>query len=184
VVAALPKWRDKVEQMAKGRARQADRQVKLLRRWPGAEDHGGADNYAKHVERCRKSATPFRAWRGSRRTSRRPASSSSPTPRWSAVGKAFQCASRIAATIMRPSSLIIGKQGATFRRKRRGVHRRLFARLDIRRAAGGPELSESIDGYTVLGPVMITADELPKPADVRSLLHVNDEKRQDATPAS
>ena len=39
---------------------------------------------------------------------------------------------------------------------------------------------KSIDGYTVLGPWMITADELPKPADVPFTLHVNDEKRQDS----
>src|SRR5439155_33631 len=39
---------------------------------------------------------------------------------------------------------------------------------------------KSIDGYTVLGPWMITADELPNPADVPFNLQVNDEKRQDS----
>ena len=49
-------------------------------------------------------------------------------------------------------------------------------------ARGGEDRSfrKSIDGYTVLGPWMITADELPNPADVPFTLHVNDEKRQDS----
>jgi 2-keto-4-pentenoate hydratase/2-oxohepta-3-ene-1,7-dioic acid hydratase in catechol pathway len=48
------------------------------------------------------------------------------------------------------------------------------------RGAEDRSFRKSIDGYTVLGPWMITADELPTPGDMDFVLHVNDEKRQES----
>jgi 2-keto-4-pentenoate hydratase/2-oxohepta-3-ene-1,7-dioic acid hydratase in catechol pathway len=39
---------------------------------------------------------------------------------------------------------------------------------------------KSVDGYAVLGPWMVTADEIPNPDDVPISLSVNGEKRQDS----
>ena len=44
-----------------------------------------------------------------------------------------------------------------------------------------PDLERQVAYYSdVLGPWMITPDELPNPADVPFTLHVNDEKRQES----
>ena len=51
------------------------------------------------------------------------------------------------------------------------------------RGAEDRSFRKSIDGYSVLGPWMVTADEMPNPADVPFTLHVNGEKRQTATPS-
>ena len=45
----------------------------------------------------------------------------------------------------------------------------------------GPEdrsFRKSVDGYSPLGPYMVTADEIPDPDNVDMTLHVNDEERQ------
>jgi 2-keto-4-pentenoate hydratase/2-oxohepta-3-ene-1,7-dioic acid hydratase in catechol pathway len=47
----------------------------------------------------------------------------------------------------------------------------------------GPEdrsFRKSVDGYTPMGPWMITADEISNVEDIPFTLHVNDEKRQDS----
>jgi 2,4-diketo-3-deoxy-L-fuconate hydrolase len=47
----------------------------------------------------------------------------------------------------------------------------------------GPEdrsFRKSVDGYAVLGPWMVTADEIPNPDDVTITLHLNNELKQTA----
>jgi 2-keto-4-pentenoate hydratase/2-oxohepta-3-ene-1,7-dioic acid hydratase in catechol pathway len=78
--------------------------------------------------------------------------------------------------------LIIGKQGSDIPKEKAYEYIAGYS-LGFDMTARGQEdrsFRKSIDGYTVLGPWMITADELPNPADVPFTLHVNEEKRQDS----
>jgi 2-keto-4-pentenoate hydratase/2-oxohepta-3-ene-1,7-dioic acid hydratase in catechol pathway len=78
--------------------------------------------------------------------------------------------------------LIIGKQGSDIPKEKAWDYIAGYS-LGFDMTARGQEdrsFRKSIDGYTVLGPWMITADELPNPADVPFNLHVNEEKRQDS----
>jgi 2-keto-4-pentenoate hydratase/2-oxohepta-3-ene-1,7-dioic acid hydratase in catechol pathway len=78
--------------------------------------------------------------------------------------------------------VIIGKQGSDIPKEKAYDYIAGYA-LGLDMTARGQEdrsFRKSIDGYTVLGPWMITADELPNPADVPFNLHVNAEKRQDS----
>jgi 2,4-diketo-3-deoxy-L-fuconate hydrolase len=78
--------------------------------------------------------------------------------------------------------VVIGKQGSDIPRAKAYEYVAGYA-LGLDMTARGQEdrsFRKSIDGYTVLGPWMVTADEIPNPADVPFTLHVNDEKRQDS----
>ena len=53
--------------------------------------------------------------------------------------------------------------------------------------ARGPEdrsFRKSIDSYSVLGPWLVTADEIPDPDDVPLTISVNGEVSRAATPSS
>ena len=79
-------------------------------------------------------------------------------------------------------SLIIGKQGSDIPKEKASDYIAGYS-LGLDMTARGQEdrsFRKSIDGYTVLGPWMVTADEIPNPADVDFVLHVNDEKRQES----
>ena len=78
--------------------------------------------------------------------------------------------------------MIIGKQGSDIPKEKALDYIAGYS-LGLDMTARGQEdrsFRKSIDGYTVLGPWMITADELPKPGDVPFKLHVNAEKRQES----
>jgi 2-keto-4-pentenoate hydratase/2-oxohepta-3-ene-1,7-dioic acid hydratase in catechol pathway len=78
--------------------------------------------------------------------------------------------------------VIIGKQGSDIPKEKAYDYIAGYS-LGLDMTARGQEdrsFRKSIDGYTVLGPWMITADELPNPADVPFVLHVNSEKRQES----
>ena len=78
--------------------------------------------------------------------------------------------------------IVIGKQGSDIPKEKAYEYIACYGLgLDMT-ARGGEDRSfrKSIDGYTVLGPWLVTADEIPDPADVPFTLHVNDEKRQDS----
>ena len=49
------------------------------------------------------------------------------------------------------------------------------------RGAEDRSLRKSVDSYAVMGPWMVTADEIADPNDVRLWLDVNGEKRQDSS---
>src|SRR6478672_9739762 len=136
VVAALPKWRDKLEAMAKSAPGKPISQVKLLS--PVARPPkimAAPTNYAKHIEEMQK----FR--------------------------DTIPGLARFSPDIEKAWDYIAG-YSLGFDMTARGQEDRSFRK--------------SIDGYTVLGPWMITADELPNPADVPFNLRVNEEKRQDS----
>ena len=78
--------------------------------------------------------------------------------------------------------IIIGKQGSDIPKEKAWDYIAGYS-LGLDMTARGAEdrsFRKSIDGYTVLGPWMITADELPKPADVPFHLTVNGEKKQES----
>ena len=63
-----------------------------------------------------------------------------------------------------------------------GLRRRLCARPrhDLTRGSEDRSFRKSIDGYSVIGPWMVTADEIANPDDLVITLHCNDELRQTA----
>jgi 2,4-diketo-3-deoxy-L-fuconate hydrolase len=76
--------------------------------------------------------------------------------------------------------LIIGKQGSDIPRAKALDYVAGYC-LGLDMTVRGKEdrsFRKSVDGYAVLGPWMVTADEIPNPNDVPLSLHVNDELRQ------
>src|ERR1051325_4301672 len=184
VVAALPQWRGKLETMAKSAPSKPVSQVKLLS--PVAKPPkilAAPTNYAKHIEEMQKfrDTVPGLA-------------------RFSPDIEKAGLFLKANTSLVGPSEgipmrfpdrrndheaelvLIIGKQGSDIPKEKAYEYIAGYSLgFDIgARGRAGGSLRKSIDGYTVLGPWMITADELPKPADVPFTLHVNSEKRQES----
>ena len=185
VIAALPTWRPRIEEMAKTVAGKPLSSVKLLS--PIARPSktmAAPTNYKKHIEEMRsRTDLPREA------TQRQPPD----------IGKAGIFL-KSNSSIVGPSEgiplrfldrtneheielvAVIGKQGSDIPKEKAWDYIAGYS-LGLDMTARGQEdrsFRKSIDGYTVLGPWMITADELPKPADVPFTLHVNDDKRQDS----
>jgi 2,4-diketo-3-deoxy-L-fuconate hydrolase len=184
VVAALPSWRAKLEQMAKAAPGKPLSQVKLLS--PVARPPkllAAPTNYAKHIEEMQKfrDTVPGLA-------------------RFSPDIEKAGIFLKANTSLVGPSEgipmrfpdrrndheaelcLIIGKQGSDIPRDKAWDYIAGYS-LGLDMTARGQEdrsFRKSIDGYSVLGPWMVTADEIPNPADVDFVLHVNDEKRQES----
>ena len=78
--------------------------------------------------------------------------------------------------------LVIGKQGSDIPRAKALEYVAGYC-LGLDMTVRGKEdrsFRKSVDGYTVLGPWMVTADEIPNPNDVPLSLRVNDELRQES----
>ncbi len=78
--------------------------------------------------------------------------------------------------------IVIGKQGSDIPKEKAYEYVACYG-LGLDMTARGAEdrsFRKSIDGYTVLGPWLVTPDEIPNPADVPFTLTVNDEKRQES----
>ena len=184
VIAALPAWRDRLEKMAAGAPAKPISQVKLLS--PVARPPkilAAPTNYSKHVEEMQKfrDTIPGLA-RFSPDIEKAGIFLKSNT---SLVGPSEGIAMRFPDRRNDHEAelvVIIGKQGSDIPREKAHEYVAGYA-LGLDMTARGQEdrsFRKSIDGYTVLGPWMITADELPNPGDVPFTLHVNDEKRQDS----
>jgi 2,4-didehydro-3-deoxy-L-rhamnonate hydrolase len=182
VVAALPEWRDRLEKTAASAAGKPLSQVKLLS--PVARPSkamAAPTNYKKHI-----------AEMAARRDHKQPKLSSN-------IGDAgiFLKAN---SSIVGPSEgipirfperrnehevelvVIIGKQGTDIPRGRALEYVAGYC-LGLDMTARGPEdrsFRKSIDGYSVLGPWLVTADEIPDPSDLPLSLSVNGEERQKA----
>jgi 2-keto-4-pentenoate hydratase/2-oxohepta-3-ene-1,7-dioic acid hydratase in catechol pathway len=77
--------------------------------------------------------------------------------------------------------LIIGREGSRIPRDKALDHVAGYC-LGLDMTVRGPQdrsFRKSCDGYAVLGPWMVTADEIADPDDLPLSLHVNDELRQD-----
>src|SRR5262245_17695825 len=182
VIAALPQWRSKLETMAKSAPGKPSSRVKL--RPPVARPPkilAAPTNYAKHIEEMQKfrDTVPGLA-------------------RFSPDIEKAGIFLKSNSSLVGPSEgipmrfpdrrndheaelcLIIGKQGSDIPRAKAYDYIAGYC-LGLDMTARGQEdrsFRKSIDGYSVLGPWMVTADEIPDPADVPLTLHVNDEKRQ------
>jgi 2-keto-4-pentenoate hydratase/2-oxohepta-3-ene-1,7-dioic acid hydratase in catechol pathway len=184
VVAALPAWRGKLEQMAKSAPGKPLAQVKLLS--PVAKPPkimAAPTNYGKHIEEMQKARDTIPGM-----------------GRFSPDIEKAGIFLKANTSLVGPSEgipmrfpdrrndheaelvVIIGKQGSDIPKEKAYEYIAGYA-LGLDMTARGQEdrsFRKSIDGYTVLGPWMITADELPDPANVPFNLHVNADKRQDS----
>jgi 2-keto-4-pentenoate hydratase/2-oxohepta-3-ene-1,7-dioic acid hydratase in catechol pathway len=78
--------------------------------------------------------------------------------------------------------MVIGKQGSDIAQDKALEHVAGYS-LGLDMTVRGREdrsFRKSVDGYAVLGPWMVTADEIPNPDDVPLTLTVNGEVRQDS----
>ena len=184
VIAALPAWRGKLEAMAKTAPGKPIAQVKLLS--PVARPPkilAAPTNYAKHVQEMQvfRDTVPGLA-RFSPDIEKAGIFLKSNT---SLVGPSEGIPMRFPDRRNDHEAelvVVIGKQGSDIPREKAYDYIAGYA-LGLDMTARGQEdrsFRKSIDGYTVLGPWFITADELPNPADVPFNLHVNAEKRQDS----
>ena len=183
VIAALPAWRSRLEDMAAKAPGKPVSDVRLLA--PVARPTkamAAPTNYKKHIEEMRAK----REREGL------------PPKRSSDIGEA--------GIFLKANSAIVGpSEGIPLRfRERRNDHEVELAVIigregsDIPRGqaldyvAGyclgldmtvrGPEdrsFRKSVDGYAPLGPWLVTADEIPDPSDLTLTLHVNGELRQE-----
>ena len=81
--------------------------------------------------------------------------------------------------------VVIGRAGSDIPEERALVHVAAYT-LGLDMTLRGPEdrsFRKSIDTYAVLGPWLVTADEIPDPDNVAFSLKVNGEVRQDASTA-
>jgi 2-keto-4-pentenoate hydratase/2-oxohepta-3-ene-1,7-dioic acid hydratase in catechol pathway len=184
VIAALPQWRERLEKMAASAPGKPLSQVRLLP--PVARPSklmAAPTNYRKHIEEMNKVAEAHVG--GVRRFS-------------TDIGEAgiFLKAN---SSLVGPSEgipirfpdkrndheielcLIIGKEGSRIPRDKALDHVAGYS-LGLDMTVRGPQdrsFRKSCDGYSVLGPWMVTADEIANPDDLPLSLHVNGETRQD-----
>ena len=185
VIAALPTWRPRIEEMAKTVAGKPLSSVKLLS--PIARPSktmAAPTNYKKHIEEMRsRTDLPREA------TQRQPPD----------IGKAGIFL-KSNSSIVGPSEgiplrfldrtneheielvAIIGKQGTNIPKDKAKEYIAGYTLgLDMT-CRGGEDRSfrKSIDGYSVLGPWFVTADEIANPDDVTVTLSVNGVLKQTA----
>jgi 2-keto-4-pentenoate hydratase/2-oxohepta-3-ene-1,7-dioic acid hydratase in catechol pathway len=184
VIAALPAWRKRIEEMAAKAPGKSLRQVKLLS--PVARPSktmAAPTNYGKHIEEM-----------AARRDI--PDAAKRPSPKIGTAGIFLKANSAIVG----PSEgiplrfldrlnehevelvVIIGKQGSDIPRDKAKDYIAGYT-LGLDMTVRGPEdrsFRKSVDGYAVLGPWMVTADEIANPDDVTVTLHLNNELKQTA----
>ena len=185
VIAALPTWRPRIEEMAKQVGGKPLSSVKLLS--PIARPSktmAAPTNYKKHIEEMRsRTDLPREA------TQRQPPD----------IGKAGIFL-KSNSSIVGPSEgiplrfldrtneheielvAIIGKQGSNIPKERAKDYIAGYTLgLDMT-CRGGEDRSfrKSIDGYSVLGPWFVTADEIANPDDLKVTLTVNNVLKQTA----
>jgi 2,4-diketo-3-deoxy-L-fuconate hydrolase len=184
VIAALPQWRARLEKMAASAPGKPLSQVKLLA--PVARPSklmAAPTNYRKHIEEMSKVAEVHAG--GVRRFS-------------TDIGEAgiFLKAN---SSLVGPSEgvpirfpdkrndheielvLIIGKEGSRIPRDKALDYVAAYS-LGLDMTVRGPQdrsFRKSCDGYSVLGPWIVTADEIADPDNVPLSLSVNGETRQD-----
>jgi 2-keto-4-pentenoate hydratase/2-oxohepta-3-ene-1,7-dioic acid hydratase in catechol pathway len=184
VIAALPAWRKRIEEMAAKAPAIPLAQVKLIS--PVARPSktmAAPTNYGKHIEE-------MAARRDIPETAKRQ------SPKIGQAGIFLKSNSAIVG----PSEgiplrfldrlnehevelvVVIGKQGSDIPRDKAKDYIAGYT-LGLDMTVRGPEdrsFRKSVDGYAVLGPWMVTADEISNPDDVAITLHLNNELKQTA----
>jgi 2-keto-4-pentenoate hydratase/2-oxohepta-3-ene-1,7-dioic acid hydratase in catechol pathway len=184
VIAALPAWRKRIEDMAAKARGIPVAQVKLIS--PVARPSktmAAPTNYGKHIEEM---------------TARRDISDAAKrhSPKIGQAGIFLKSNSAVVG----PSEgiplrfldrlnehevelvVVIGKQGSDIPRDKAKDYIAGYT-LGLDMTVRGPEdrsFRKSVDGYAVLGPWMVTADEIPDPDDLTVTLHLNNELKQTA----
>jgi len=183
VVAALPTWRGKLEQMAKAAPGKPISQVKFLS--PVARPPkilAAPTNYSKHIEEMQKARDTI--------------------PGMSRFSPDIEKAGiflKSNSSLVGPSEgipvrfpdkrndheielvMIIGKEGSRIPREKALDYVAGYS-LGLDMTVRGPQdrsMRKSCDGYSVLGPWIVTADEIANPDDLPLSLKVNGETRQD-----
>ena len=184
VIAALPQWRERLEQMAAAAPGKPLSEVRLLP--PVARPSklmAAPTNYRKHIEEMSKVAEVHAG--GVRRFS-------------TDIGEAGIFL-KSNSSLVGPSEgipirfpdkrndheielvLIIGKEGSRIPRDNAMDYVAGYS-LGLDMTVRGPQdrsFRKSCDGYSVLGPWIVTADEIADPDDLPLSLTVNGETRQD-----
>lgn len=184
VIAALPLWRERLEKMAASAPGKPLSQVKLLA--PVARPPkilAAPTNYSKHIQEMQhlRDSVPDLA-RFNPDIQKAGIFLKSNT---SLVGPSEGIPMRFPDRRNDHEAelvIVIGKQGSDIPRAKAYEYVACYG-LGLDMTARGAEdrsFRKSIDGYTVLGPWLVTPDEIPNPADVPFTLHVNDEKRQES----
>jgi 2-keto-4-pentenoate hydratase/2-oxohepta-3-ene-1,7-dioic acid hydratase in catechol pathway len=182
VIAALPEWRERIEAMAKKAPGVPLASVQLLppvARW--TKTMAAPTNYRDHIAEMEANRA------------------GAPSKMGPDIGKAgifLKANSSVVGMnetidIRFPDRrndheaeivIVIGKKGTDISQERALDYVAGYA-LGLDMTVRGPEdrsFRKSVDGYTPLGPWMVTADEIPNVDDIPFTLHVNDEKRQDS----
>ncbi len=184
VIAALPIWRERLEKMAASAPGKPISQVKLLA--PVARPPkilAAPTNYSKHIQEMQhlRDTVPDLA-RFNPDIQKAGIFLKSNT---SLVGPSEGIPMRFPDRRNDHEAelvIVIGKQGSDIPKEKAYEYIACYG-LGLDMTARGAEdrsFRKSIDGYTVLGPWLVTPDEIPNPADVPFTLHVNDEKRQES----
>ena len=184
VIAALPAWRKRIEDMGAKAPGRPISQVKLIS--PVARPSkamAAPTNYGKHIEEmAARRDIPDTAKRAS--------------PKIGTAGIFLKSNSAIVGPsegipLRFPERLneheaelviIIGKTGSDIPRDKAKDYIAGYT-LGLDMTVRGPEdrsFRKSVDGYAVLGPWMVTADEVPDPDNVTVTLHLNGELKQTA----
>jgi 2-keto-4-pentenoate hydratase/2-oxohepta-3-ene-1,7-dioic acid hydratase in catechol pathway len=185
VIAALPTWRSRIEEMAKKAPGKPVSSVKLLS--PIARPSktmAAPTNYKKHIEEMRaRTDIPREA------LTRTPPNIEKAgiflKSNSSIVGPSEGIPMRFPDRINEHEIelvVIIGKQGTDIPKDKAKEYIAGYTLgLDMT-CRGGEDRSfrKSIDGYSVLGPWFVTADEIPNPDDVTITLTNNGELKQTA----
>ena len=183
VIAALPAWRSRLEEMAAKAPGKPVAQVRLLS--PVARPSklvAAPTNYKAHIEEM---------------AARAAAQNVKPSPAIGTAGLFLKANSSLVGpsegvAIRFPErrnehevelAIIFGKQGSDIPREK-ALDYVIGYTIGLDMTARGPEdrsFRKSIDTYSVLGPWMVTADEIPDPDNVPLTISVNGELKQNSS---
>jgi 2-keto-4-pentenoate hydratase/2-oxohepta-3-ene-1,7-dioic acid hydratase in catechol pathway len=182
VIAALPAWRSRLEEMAAKAPGKPVAQVRLLA--PVARPSkvmAAPTNYTKHIEEMRLKRE--REGQAAKYTAKIGEDGIFLKANSAVVGPSEGIPLRFPDRRNDHEIelvVVIGKEGSDIPRARAldyvagyclGLDMTLRGREDR-------SFRKSVDGYAPLGPWMVTADEIPDPNNLAMTLHVNDELRQ------
>jgi 2-keto-4-pentenoate hydratase/2-oxohepta-3-ene-1,7-dioic acid hydratase in catechol pathway len=182
VIAALPAWRSRLEEMAKKAPGKPVSQVRLLS--PVARPSkvmAAPTNYTKHIQEMREKRE--REGQASRYTAKIGEDGIFLKANSAIVGPSEGIPLRFPDRRNDHEAelvVIIGKEGSDIPRARALDYVAGYC-LGLDMTVRGKEdrsFRKSVDGYAPLGPWMVTADEIPDPNNLQMTLHVNDELRQ------
>jgi 2,4-diketo-3-deoxy-L-fuconate hydrolase len=187
VIAALPQWRKRIEEMAVQAPAKPVANVKLLSPVARPSKAMAAPvNYAKHVAEMAVRTDIIKPNAPPKRGPSKIAEQGIFLKANSAiVGASEGIPIRFPDRINEHELelvIIIGKQGTDIPKEKALEYIAGYA-LGFDMTTRGSEdrsFRKSIDGYAPIGPWLVTADEFGDPSDVTATLHVNDELRQTA----